>query len=254
MPAGPGIPGSLIRWRGVVALLILVALPAGPLAAQRVADEVAAPVSKTAERYREAAAARWIRAEALYSSHPDLMPPETSRSAPRGTADRAAREPLVQGTWAPALMIALFVMLLLAWLRFGGTGAVLRRAPKELKQQPVAPVGWQMGAQDRQLSGQGLLDQLAAMRDRRVALIRLLRHVLLAAARDSATQFARADTEREAFARLPAELPHRAALAEILHQVELVHYGGREVSEAGFEQALTLAGRFLLTGQEIQHA
>lgn len=248
MPARPGRPGILPGGRRLAALLALVALPAVPLAAQTVSEQISAPVSDMAEQYRGVAKTRRIGVEARYSSNPDLMPAPTKAPERRNSDEGSSREPMLEGSWAPALVIALFLMVLLAWLRFGGTGAVLRRAPRELPKQPAAPEGWQIGAQDARLSGKGLLDQLAAMGDRRAALIRLLRHVLLAAARDSNTQFARADTEREAFARLPADLAHRDAVAQILHQVELVHYGGREVSEAAFEQSLVLAQCVLVPG------
>lgn len=248
MPATPGRPGILPGGRRLAALLALVALPAVPLAAQTDSEQISAPVSDTAEQYRGVAKTRRIGLEARYSSNPDLMPAATKAPETRSSDEWGDREPMLQGSWAPALVIALFLMMLLAWLRFGGTGTVLRRAPRELPKQPVAPEGWQMGAQDARLNGRGLLDQLARMPDRRAALIRLLRHVLLAAARDSNTQFARADTEREAFARLPAGLVHRDAVAEILHQAELVHYGGREVSESGFEHALKLAQCVLAPG------
>ncbi len=95
------------------------------------------------------------------------------------------------------------------------------------------------------MDGQALIDRLAAMKDRREALARLLRHCLLAAGEMSDTRFARSDTERDAFARLPAGFQHHDALRALLRDSELAHYGGRPVSEDVFMRNLEL-GRILL--------
>lgn len=135
-------------------------------------------------------------------------------------------------------VLGILAVALALWVRFGGAGILTRRAPQEgASVEP--PDHWQI---DRHLPAAALIDQIAAMQDRSAALVQLLRHCLLQAAEESRTRLARADTEREAFARLPGERP---ALALILHAAELAHYGGRPVGDAAFAEALS-AGRDLL--------
>ena len=126
------------------------------------------------------------------------------------------------------------------WLRFGGAGILTRRAPTE-GTTPQVPAHWQV---EGDIAPASLLEQIAAMEDRSAALVRLLRHCLLKSAEVTRTRLARSDTEREAFARLPGD---KTALAVILQAAELAHYGGRPVSDAGFDAALA-AGRGLLRG------
>lgn len=148
-------------------------------------------------------------------------------------------------TWA---VVALLLALLLAWLRFGGSGTLLTRAPEAQKPAAKAPEAWNISAEDQSGDPRSLIDQIAAMPDRAAALVRLLRHCLLQAATETDTRLARADTERSAFRRLPVSWRHRAALSQILRQAELAHYGGRPVPEAEFAAAIA-QGRSILTGK-----
>ena len=137
-------------------------------------------------------------------------------------------------------VLGLLAVALILILRFGGAGVLTRRKPEE--GAPVtAPEHWQV---ERDIAPASLLEQIADMTDRKAALVRLLRHCLLKAAEDTRTRLARADTEREAFSRLPGD---RSALSVILQAAELAHYGGRPVSDAGFAEALQ-AGRRILGG------
>ena len=134
-----------------------------------------------------------------------------------------------------------------------GTGALLRREPREIKDSARPPASWQMGADEASLDAGSLMAQLRGMNDRRAALVRLLRHALMAAAQGSGTRFARADTEREAFARLPSGWRHHDALAAILRQAELAHYGGREVSDEAFARMLECGQAVLAAGRGGRH-
>ncbi|NBZ86614.1 hypothetical protein [Stagnihabitans tardus] len=172
-----------------------------------------------------------------------------SRMTYAGSAENIAKPkpppppdaPRIAGGGASAYwVLGLLAVALILILRFGGAGVLTRRKPEE--GAPVtAPEHWQV---ERDIAPSSLLEQIANMTDRKAALVRLLRHCLLKAAEDSRTRLARADTEREAFSRLPGEKPQ---LRLILQAAELAHYGGRPVSDAGFSAALD-AGRRILGG------
>lgn len=167
------------------------------------------------------------------------LQPQTEAEAPA----------LPKGGSVPTLaVLAVLLAALLLWLRFGGGGMLLARAPAQARPPAAAPEGWAITATDRATDPATLLDQIAAMQDRRVALARLLRHCLLRAGDDSDTRFARADTEREAFRRLPAGWRLHGALEHLLRDAELAHYGGRAVDDPGFAAALDAGRQILLAG------
>ncbi|MFU1476227.1 hypothetical protein ACM25N_00325 [Roseovarius sp. C7] len=209
------------------------------------AQSVTAPRSEMADRYREQTATRRIETRATYVR--DLgsldLTSEPSRTSLRQTYDR---EPMFSGGTGMIILFAALLALLLLWLRFGGTGTLLTRAPKDSDGRgKTVPAAWKIDADEAATDQQSLMDQLRAMPDRRAALVRLLRHALLAAGTACDTRFARSDTEREAFARLPGGWRYRATLAELLKAAELAHYGGRDVSEEGFEAALAQGAAIL---------
>lgn len=154
----------------------------------------------------------------------------------------------------PAIVIiALLLTMLALWMRFGGSGALLAAAPKSGKPRQVAPESWALSEADQIADPRSLLEQIAAMPDRRAAMVRLLHHCLLFAGEDSDTRFARADTERDAFRRLPQGWRFRQPLGGLLRATELAHYGGRMVDEGAFAEALE-TGRVLLNEKGPAHA
>lgn len=167
---------------------------------------------------------------------------------------RAPRRPVPQfsppalgGNWAMLAVVGGLALALFLWLRFGG-GGLLARTPAPDRAAVQAPDAWNLtGAEDR-LSGDALLAHIAAMSDRRAAMVRLLRHCLLHAAGATETRLARSDTERRALARLPEGFRLRPLLADLLARAELAHYGGREVAEADFAASLTAARALLGVG------
>ncbi len=109
-----------------------------------------------------------------------------------------------------------------------------------------APKGW--GASEADLMENRSLAQIAQMADRRAAVVRLLRLCLLHAADATKTSFKRADTERDAFARVPLNWFGSGYLKRLLLAAELAHYGGRSVDEATF-QTLIEGARGILPRQ-----
>lgn len=234
---------------GGIVFLLSALFAATALTAQQqddlnVLDQADPPRSEVATDYRDAAHAQRIETEAIYATETQIGPTDNT---PIRRADRTRNRTVpVGGPWGIVGVILFILVVILLWLRFGGTGVLLSRAPGELQNKTVAPEAWKISAQDQQAGPDSLLAQLRAMPDRGEALARLLRHALLAAGQDSGTRYARADTEREAFARLPHSWTHHKALANLLRAAELAHYGGRPVSDTAFEQALEI-GRTILT-------
>lgn len=230
--------------------LLLAAWPVAPVKAQdneplAIESRVEPPRGETAQTYLETAERAGANSRATYVD--ELSGSLSSDQAIRESR-RIQREfstPTVDGTFAIVIVVVAIIGLLLLWLKFGGGGTLLSGNPKNEKKKPEAPASWHVNAQEQSMDGLTLLNHLAAMKDRREALARLLRHCLLSAGELSDTRFARSDTEREAFARLPASFQYRDALRTLLRDSELAHYGGRPVSEETFAHNLEL-GRILL--------
>lgn len=144
--------------------------------------------------------------------------------------------------------IALFVAALLIWLRFGGAGNLLNRRPVH---DPVAapqlpPEAWAISPEDLAQGPEALIRRLLALPDRGMAAAGLLRHSLLAAAEETRIRLARADTERQAFDRLPRDWRQHNSLKALLKIAELAHYGGRGVSDATLQELADIARAILI--------
>ncbi len=152
------------------------------------------------------------------------------------------------GVW---IAIALVIAALLIWLRFGGAGNLLRARPK-VDRAPApqeAPDAWAIRPEDRAMGPEALIARLLALPDRGQAAAALLRHSLLAAADETRTRLARADTERQAFERLPGDWRQHNGLKNLLKMAELAHYGGRPVSDEAFGQLAQIARAILIPGR-----
>jgi hypothetical protein len=147
------------------------------------------------------------------------------------------------------IAVALVVGALFLVLKFGGGGALLAREPRDdTRRKHATPDAWKMG-DEAVKDADGLLAQIAQMTDRTAAMVLLLRHCLLAAARATDARFARSDTERRAFGRLPDHWVHHTRLEGMLHYTELAHYGGRAVAQDRFDDALDTARGILGTAK-----
>jgi hypothetical protein len=234
------------------ALLVLALSNGLPAAAEKpaVITETATPPQGT--RSAEVAAAEWrdgIATEMTYATkvEGDLAEGRTVPQEPiREPSSATLPSPSGMSAWV-VLLLVLGVLIL--WLRFGGAGMLLARAPTAQKPPAVAPDAWNITAADQTGDPRRLLDDISAMPDRAAALVRLLRHCLLTAATETDTRLARADTERTACRRLPAGWRAAAALQTILTRAELAHYGGRVVSDAEFALALDQGRDILLKGR-----
>jgi hypothetical protein len=152
------------------------------------------------------------------------------------------------GVW---IVLALVLGALLVWLRYGGAGNLLRARPKADRAPPPqeAPDAWAIRPEDRAMGPEALITRLMALPDRGQAAAELLRHSLLAAADETRVRLARADTERQAFDRLPHNWRQHNGLKNLLKIAELAHYGGRPVSDDSIAQLAQIARAILIPGR-----
>lgn len=87
----------------------------------------------------------------------------------------------------------------------------------------------------------GFLDRLAAMADRREALILLVNQALERAAQANAMTLGRAQTGRDVIRALPGSWQYRDTLRDLVRQAEIVHFGGRDISEDRWQECLSAA-------------
>lgn len=232
----------MILWCGMAAV--------APLAAQTPPEglrftTVDPPSGESSAAYQAAVKGR-AQVQATYATEVQGGRLTVDSRAPQADLPQL-RPPVLGGNVALLVVIGALAAGLLVWLRFGG-GGILAGAPKPDRPRQQVPAAWNMTGPADHLTGEALLADIAAMPDRRAAMVRLLRHALLHAAEVSGTRLARSDTERRALARLPASLPWAADLSGLLGRTELAHYGGRDVSEADFTASLAAARALLIGG------
>lgn len=236
---------------------VLASIGAAPVLAQqteqedgyRIVETAPAPQGESSPPYAEIAKAERLQTDTVYATRIDgqLV---TGQQLPSEERDiPTPREPLSDMNGG-GVVFALLLILggLAAWMKFAGGGALLARAPTNAgTPRKSAPDGWEMSAQDADPAD--LFSRLARMSDRGNALVLLLRHCLIAAGSATQVRFARSDTERRAFARLPGEYSHRARLSALLTKTELAHYGGRPVDDQAFTAALEDGRQILAASQ-----
>lgn len=229
---------------GLVLLLIAILVGAGPSPFAALA-RAAAPESPIQKEYRSLCESRHLTCALAYGGGKEAPEPEAKRDRP---AFGGGGDPVFGGPVAIFAVFAGLAIIAVLGLRFGAGGVLLSTSPVDDTRKSERPQHWQAAELVSGESGGFNLDQLALMKNRREAVIRLLHQCLLHAADKSGTRLMRSDTERTVFARLPADLPNRQALEHLLGEAELVHYGGHDVDDDQFAR-LMATGRALILGE-----
>lgn len=155
-------------------------------------------------------------------------------------------EPIITGPLAIVVVLVVLATSIGLWMRFGNGGMLLSQAPREMKRREgEVPESWRSTPHEIEERPNDFLQRIAAMQDRRQALVLLLRHCLLHAADATGTRLFRYDTERAVLSRLPVNMAARDRLENLLIEAELVHYGGRALVESQFTDLLATARGFL---------
>lgn len=241
----PGLHAGGLLAGGFFAGICALALLAGPLRAEgegwSLTDERPRPAASA-----EAAGARAPVPAPVYAMgvNGDLAgPPPPRREIDVG-------KPALGSGASTALAAALVLALILLALRFGGGGMLLRADPRAGEALESAPPAWRDDRAGDAGDPRRMLARLEAAADRAAALTELLRRCLIRGAEETSTRFARADTEREAYARLPEAWAGRAPLARVLREAELAHYGGRPVGDEAHAAAFAAARAIFGFGAE----
>ncbi|MDR9772826.1 hypothetical protein RJJ65_09165 [Rhizobium hidalgonense] len=243
----------------LVALFLATLAPFPPAQAQDSArqqvDGGTRQSSAAGAEYASQCRQNGLRCTLIYGdgSAKDAPASNTTTSSPQRKPLFIPREPVISGPLAVAVVLVGLIVVIGLWMRFGNGGILLSSAPRDMKRQGEAPESWRTAAAEAEEEPNDVLQRIAAMADRRQAVVLLLRHCLLHAADISGTRLFRSDTERAVFARLPNSIPDRERLANFLTAVELVHYGGRAVAENHFSTLLATA-RDLLSVGRLTHA
>lgn len=145
----------------------------------------------------------------------------------------------VRGTWIFIFILIIAAILAVFILQgsriqvgFGRTRTHSRRTDNGADQDAPTELGGDTT---------GFLDRLAAMADRREALILLVNQALERAAHANAMTLGRAQTGRDVIRALPSSWRYRDTLRDLVRQAEVVHFGGRDISEDRWQECLTAA-------------
>jgi len=247
-----------VFWR---CLLLVVTMPlaasaqddGASKATYTVVKSIKAPIGGQTDSYRVLATRNGAKTDPVYATELDgQLASGKAKITPKGPS--RSLEPVDLNGYGVALAIGILLGVLFLWLKFGGSGVLLARDPSDSKQKNSAPDSWKISNSEINLDADSRLNQIAAMPDRGAAMVLLLRYCLLAAAQTTSTRFARSDTERSAFGRLPGHWPHLGGLESVLQQAELAHYGGRPVSDGVFDKVLETGRDILSANQKAQAA
>lgn len=176
------------------------------------------------------------------------------RSTPEAPAPQnvqpksVSSEPALGGFVGVIIVLIVIGAVIGLWMLFGSGGVLLARAPMTTVNLTERPPNWNDDAPDVHVKSRDFLAHIAAMPDRREALVQLLRQCLLQSAKRTGTRVLRSDTERTVFARLPRKMEYRDELRHLLLQTELAHYGGQVPPESAFSDLLKHAQPLLSAG------
>lgn len=208
------------------------------------------PTSEVGAAYASQCLQNGLRCTLVYGD--SARTPETAAKAAPSSSEPLfnPRDPILNGPVAIVVVLVAFATIIGLWMRFGGGGMLLAPAPREMKRREgEVPESWGSPAREMEERPNDFLQRIAAMRDRRQALVLLLRHCLLHAADATGTRLFRYDTERAVLGRLPVNMAGRDRLENLLIEAELVHYGGRALVESQFNDLLAIARGFLSNGR-----
>lgn len=229
--------------RSSLCLVILgLTLSTSPVSAQDTITFIDPPRGEAAELYLDTVPRR-MKTDIQYvdETNIDLLDAD---ARPARSSDRTSLEVGDRGGMGTFFVIFLLAALLFIFLKFGGAGGLLRADPNAEKKTRKRAKGWGLSSDDE--TAGDILSKVRAMASRKDALVLLLRHCLLQASEETQVFFKRSDTEREAYARLPISWRRISELKTLLQSTELVHYGGRDITDTDFETALNNGAKILM--------
>lgn len=208
------------------------------------------PTSEIGAAYASQCSQNGLRCTLVYGDAAQTPDAAASAASSSNEPFFSPRDPILTGPLAIVVVLVALATIIGLWMRFGSGGMLLAPAPQEMKRREgVVPESWGSPAHEIEERPNDFLQRIAAMQDRRQALVLLLRHCLLHAADATGTRLFRYDTERAVLGRLPVNMAGRDRLENLLIEAELVHYGGRALVESQFADLLAIARGFLSNGR-----
>ncbi len=234
----------------VAAILLILATLAGsgaPALAQMTTDDLIDPgpadpaVEKALGWERLQTKVRYLRSETEFRPGEDIKVVIPPKPETRNTSDDRMTTGLIVFLIV-AVVIVVFVI-------FGSNINVSFGKTSEAKRRSTRRRTGVLGGGLTEIPRGSLLDHLAAMPDKRRALILLTGHALERAASLNDLKLARAQTARDVLRILPRQWRHLGAMRTLVREAEIVHFGGRDLADETWQACLD-AARPLFDGQE----
>lgn len=198
--------------------------------------EEGAEISVSGQAYLKALRFRGIETDMAYFD-PSRPPPDldTKKTPDPSGINVDVSLDRNQGTMiVNALSLAVLLGIAYVVLRFGGQFSVSLRRDQDARRDRADEeprLGPSAAVPDN-------LDVIAHIEDRKLALITLAQSALIRAVRNHGLLLQRSWTARDALRRLPHDMRHRDALQGLVAAGERVLFGGRDVTEAVFQDHL----------------
>ena len=223
---------------GLLALALMV--PGAVVHAQIPAEDLIDPGPRNAE-VQEAMAWERVDEKVIYLRPSANFNPDGSLeiAIPEKPKSDDAQDAEGRSTLIAIFAVILIVVLVIIFLQSSRiqVGFGKSREKTRAEQRTASPeAAAAMDADDR-----SFLDRIAAMADRREALILLVSRALERSAEMNAMTLGRAQTGRDVIRTLPQDWRHRETLRDLVRQAEVVHFGGRDISEDRWQDCLSAA-------------
>lgn len=156
---------------------------------------------------------------------------------PPESPEEVSRE--AKWTWGTIFFLILVVIIAVFIMQGNRINVSFRNTEERTRSTPAKRTGRDAPTDLPPLDG--FLDRLARMPDRREALILLVGRALEQAATANGLTLARAQTARDVVRVIPNRWSHREPLRKLVREAEIVHFGGRDISEDRWRDCLDLA-------------
>ena len=229
----------------IIRYLAVVLILAAPWPAFGQIRELAFEDTESAAAYRRAIRFSGVKNRAFYIDEVtgDIPMDAAPRIQPRVEAPPS---PVPDRTIPYIIVVGVFGLIGFLLWRFGGQSQITLRNSQAVSAGRVPAVGPAQAGADQNIGD--FLKSLAAMPDRRAALILLVGRVLRRAAETNGLRLKRSETARDILRRLPRDWALFDPTRNLVVAEELVHFGGRGVSDGQLDAYIAIA-RPILNGR-----